>query len=315
MINIDKVIFAFKTRIQYHNKEVFQFDKLKEKISKIDSINEKLHSDDFAEELNSLLPYKFGNTELKEVSLKQIKTHYKYNFYVYVSNILIGILQFETHGNSRNYGYLTLNNETLYNGDWRLYKQAINDLELEINHISKLDLAYDSTINPTKKYLQIIKDIENEIIINGVKINNRNVLLQTPYFISYGTLNEPLKYPQIHFATQDKSTTIKVYNKSEEVENSKKSYIKETFKSIKNEENKPIYRCEVSLNTHSINRIIEEVVKENDLDCEEEGLSILLERLESNDYLLQLHKTSMMRLIRYSHKGKKRKTLLSYYNI
>ena len=78
---------------------------------------------------------------------------------------------------------------------------------------------------------------------------------------------------------------------------------------------KDIYRCEVSLTTHSLNRIVNDIIKVNDLDTEEEGLTIFLTNLEDNDYIQQLHKESMFRLIRYSHPGRRRKTLVSYYNI
>lgn len=320
MVHIDKLILAFKTRIEYPY-EIFQFERLKSKIEKIDnedmkSLNEILDSKKQTLAQSSDTPYKFNRTELKTISLKEIKTHYRYNYSVLVDNKNIGILQFETYGNSKQYGYLTLLNKTLYNGDWKLYKQAVKDLQLVINHISKLDIAYDSTINPTKRYLEIIRDKQNEIIINGDKITDRNKLLESPYFVVKGTLEEPFKYPKIYFCTMDKSTIVRNYNKSDEIEkHSHKEYIKEMFKDIKDSDIKDIYRCEVSLTTHSINRILNDIVKQNNLDVETDALNIFLNQLEDPAYLLQLHKDSMFRLFRYSHKNKKRKTILSYYNI
>ncbi len=312
MIFIDKLTLAFRTRIEEGEREINLFNGIEKAIEKIDKYNE--HSEmDFIEYLEStdFKPYKFGNTELQKAEIKKIKTHFRYNYYVLVNNIKIGLLQWGTFGNCRNYGYLNLLNETLYNDNWKLYQQAIKDLGLCVYRISKLDIAFDSLMNPTKRYLEAVKDRRNEIVINGDMIKDRSKLLLSPYFITYGTLDDPLKYPQIHFTTKDKSTTIKVYNKTEEIENnSHKDYIKEKY----NEIEKDIYRCEISLSSHTLDRIIWDIAEKNDLGYME-GLDYILDKLEDNNYLLQLHKDSMYRMIRYSHKGKKRKTILSYYNI
>ncbi|MCM1141089.1 MAG: hypothetical protein NC453_21180 [Muribaculum sp.] len=321
MIHIDKLILAFKTRIQYHNKDVYQFEDLRNRFSIIDKeglqqFNEVVDSKKQTLAQTNFRNYKSNRTELEWISLEDIRTHYRYNYYVIVDDKKIGVLQWETYGNGMQYGHLTLLNNTLYNDDWKLYKQAIKDLQLTINHISKLDIAYDSTINPTKRYLDIIKDKENEIIINGVKVKERNQLLESPYFNVKGTLDEPFKYPKIYFCTMDKSTLIRNYNKSKEIENSShKEYIKNKFKDIKNSEHKDIYRCEVSLTSHSINRILEDISKHNNLDVETDALAIFLNQIEDPAYLLQLHKEAAFRLFRYSHKGKRRKTILSYYHI
>ncbi len=307
MIHIDKLVIAFKLRIEYFNSVTYQFDTLKRELEKIDRLNDNPNLD-LIEYLNTeITPYTFGKTELKRADLKEVKTHFKYNYWVFVDNKKIGLLQWETYGNGKNYGYVTLCNEVLYNEDWKLYKQSIKDLKLTISHISKLDIAYDTPINPTKRYLDIICDKENEIIINGDIIKDRNKLLKTPYFLVYGTLNEPYKYPQINLNTKDKSSTIRCYNKTEEInEKSHKNYIKEKFNG-----DKDIYRCEVSLNTHSVNRLVDNIINTNGFDTEEEGLNLLLKNLESTDYLLTLHKKTLFRLFRYSKRGEK----LSYYNI
>lgn len=311
MVHIDKLKLAFNIRLQYCNCEIWQFDKLAKKLENIDKLND--HSDkDFVEDMNTEIePYLFNKTELKEATLTEIKTHFKNNYWVYVNNIKVGLLQWESHGTNKNYGYFTLLNNTLYNGDWKLYKQMLNDLQLTISHVCNLDIAHDSTVDITKKYLRIISDKKNEIIINGNRINNRDMLLQSPYFITFGSLNEPMKQPQLYLRTKDKSTTVRCYNKSEEIEEkSHKEYIKEKYKNTEND----IYRCEITLNTHSLNRIINDIITANNFDTEEEGLTLFMKSIEYKEYLLKLHRDAMFRLIRYSHKGEKRKTIISYYN-
>ena len=144
MINIDKLILAFKIRLQYHNCEICQFDKLTKKLEEIDRLNDNPDMD-FVEDMNTeTVPYKFGKTELKRADLTEIKTHFKHNYWVTVNNIKIALLQWETYGNSCNFGYMNMLNNTLYSEDWKLYKQAIRDLKLSVSHISKLDIAFDS---------------------------------------------------------------------------------------------------------------------------------------------------------------------------
>lgn len=282
---MDKLVLAFKLRSEGFNSVSYQFEALQKQIDKIDNLN-NYPTEDLIEYLNrEIIPYKFGKTELKQADLKEIKTHFKNNYWVFVGNKKIGKLQWETYGNSRNFGFLELSNEALYNGDWKLYKQVIKDLKLTLSHISKLDIAHDSVINPTKRYLNIIRDNSNEIIINGTMVKDRNEFLLSPYFIVYGTRNNPFKYPQINFSTKDKSTSVKCYNKTEEIDrHSHKNYIKEKFFS----ENTDIYRCEVSLNTHATNRLVNDIIEDNNLDLFADGLILLLERIEDNNYLLKL---------------------------
>lgn len=287
MIIIDKLILSF---------DVSQFKAIEARLNY--SIND-FAFDDFIALQGAY--HQFNRTKLQRIDLRDIKTHFRENYWVFVDNNKIGKLQWLTNGTSAKYGYLTLCNHTFYNGDWKLYKQAIMDLSLTIHNVTRLDIAYDSDINPTKRYFQIINDRENEIVINGVRIKDRKKLLDSPYFLSYGSLDLPFSNPQIHFATKDKSTTCRTYNKTLEIEtSSNKTYILESYDNIIKGFESDIYRCEVSLSSKVLSRIAD-----NDLNK-------FLERLEDEGYLLALHRESMMRLFRYSKKGK-RKTLLSYY--
>ena len=289
MINIDKLIFSF---------HITQFETIENALE-----NDSNDDYDFDDYISLYGAYnQFNRTKLQRIDLKDIKTHFRENHWVYVDNKKIGILHWGSYGTSKNYGYLTFCNHTFYNGDWVLYKQALHDLNLTIHNISRLDIAYDSTINPTKRYMKIAKDDEYEIVINGNVVKDGNKLLKSPYFLIYGTRKEPLKYPQIHFVTKDKSTSCRTYNKSEEVSTSShKTYITDLFESKEKDYNSDIYRCEISMNSKILSRIVGEDV------------TGFLTRLEDEDYLLSLHRDSMMRLFRYSKGGGKRKSLLSYY--
>ena len=290
MTNIDKLIFSF---------HITQFETIQNALEN-DSNNNDFDFDDYIALQGAY--HQFGRTKLQRVDLKDIKTHFRENHWVYVDNKKIGILHWGSYGTSKNYGYLTFSNQTFYNGDWVLYKQALQDLSLTIHNISRLDIAFDSTINPTKRYRKIVRDKENEIVINGIRIRDRREMLNSPYFLTHGCLDEPLECPQIHFSTSDKSTLCRTYNKSEEVAtHSHKIYITDLFESKEKCLDSNIYRCEISMNSKILSRIVGD------------DIGRFLEKLEDEYYLLALHRDSMMRLFRYSKGGGKRKTLLSYY--
>ena len=312
MITLDKLVFAFKLELESEKGIEKPFAVITDKIASIDLINEDNDFFDFIDseyvpnETYEPQQYKWNETELRDVDLSEIKTYFKYNYWIYYKDVKLGILQWGSYGTTSKYAYATITNECFYNGTWVLYKYAFRDLSLTINNITRLDIAYDSTINPTKRYMQIVKDEANSIVINGKKVNNRDKLLHSPYFICHGSLNKPLQHPQIHFTTLDKSILCRCYNKTSEIQVSNKNYIKEFHSRCLKVTKSDIYRCEVSLNSKSIKRIVETL---------EDGLCEFVKLVETDVYLLQLHKETMLRMFRYSSNGKeKRKTLLSYYH-
>lgn len=121
-------------------------------------------------------------------------SHYKHNFDLHFQGVTVGMLQVETYQyNANKYAYLSIYNECLYNRQWLLYKQITERLHLTISHITRLDIARDTTTDPARKYLRIVSDPSNEIIINGKMVKDRDKLLHSPYFISTGTLNNPMQ--------------------------------------------------------------------------------------------------------------------------
>lgn len=313
MISIDKLTLAFKLQEYDGSTLINQFERIERKIEEQTKENE-YHDFDFSDYSTLRAPYiEFNRTKLVEVDLKEVVTHFRFNYWVFVDQKKIALLQWCSNGTTKHFGYMSLINESLYDGDWKLFKQAISDLGLVINNISRLDIAFDSPTNPTDKYLRIAKNPNNEIVINGNIVKDRNQLLKSPYFITYGTLNEPLKYPQIHFKTTDGSTKCRTYNKSEEIkEHSHKTYIEELLRRVIKRDETNIYRCEVSLNSKVLYRIIEEIGKSENLSGNK-SLEVFLSRLEDTTYLTHLHQSTMMRLFRWSKKGKtKRKSILTY---
>ncbi len=236
-------------------------------------------------------PNIFGRVELRQNN--EIKTHYKNNYDVIYKGIKLGLLYWETYGYGNEYAHFKFFNNVLYNGEWILYKEAFKDLKLLVNHITRIDLANDSNINICKRYLKIINDTNNEIIINNTLIKDRNKLLESPYFYVRGSLDNPYQDFTINFISKDKSLKLIGYNKTNEIsEHSHKTYqIKNSFK------NETIYRLEVSITAKQLNR-------------EDFETSKLLEDLETNRYQEKLFDKYLRKLFRYSHPRQPRKTLL-----
>lgn len=223
------------------------------------------------------------------------KSHYKYNYKIMLNNSEWGELYWETYKVPNKYAFIKLNNKILYNSEWQQYNTIITALNLTVSHISVIDLCCDNTVNFADRYLRIISNKANEIVINGKLIKNRNKLFNNPYFIVSGSLNNPQCNWSINFTTIDKSLLFRGYNKTLEIiQNSGKNYQISTDEEV-------IYRSEISIGAKQLNR--------NEL----KNITVfeLLELLKNNNYRYRLFIKYLMRLFRYGKHNKKRKTLIS----
>ena len=233
-------------------------------------------------------------------------SHYKYNFDLHYNGVTVGMLQCETYKyNANKYAYITIYNECLYNNrQWLLYKQITERLHLTISHITRLDIARDTHTDPTRKYLRIVSDPSNEIIINGKLVTDRNKLLHSPYFISTGTLNHPLQHHSIYLASDNKTLMARGYCKTDEVDqHSGKQY------QLHDEDGKPLYRLEVSISGRQLKPHDAELFQADETPIFARNSTPLLQRIEHANQLGKLFNQYMHRLFRYSRHGEKRQTL------
>lgn len=233
------------------------------------------------------------------------RSHYKHNFDLHYNGVTVGMLQVETYQyNANKYAYLTIYNECLYNRQWLLYKQITERLHLTISHITRLDIARDTTTDPTRKYLRIVSDPSHEIIINGKLVKDRDKLLRSPYFISTGTLNNPMQQHSIYLQSEDKTLIARGYCKTNEVkQHSGKQY------QLHDEEGKPLYRLEVSIGGKQLRKHDEELMQTDETPIFARNETPLLQRIEHPNQLGKLYYQYLQRLFRYSRHGDKRQTL------
>ena len=235
----------------------------------------------------------FGNTSLTEKE-DATKSHFKHNYDVYVNSIKIGYLEFTTYGLVDKFAYFTLYNDVLYSDKWLLYKQFISDTSLCIRHISRLDIALDVRTDLTQKYLSIITNRGNEIVVCGsvVKDEERGKYAKWQRFICGGSYDEPLYNKSLYLSTHDNSLLMRIYDKRIEIEeHSGKKY-------ADLDGDTDFFRCEICVTAKQLNR------HENDL-------TRLLDEIENPRALLALHRKYMYKLFRYTpSQTKKRLTLI-----
>lgn len=232
-------------------------------------------------------------------------SHYKHNFDLHFQGVTVGMLQIETYAYHANkYAYLSIYNECLYNRSWLLYKAITERLHLTISHITRLDIARDTYTDPTKKYLRVVSDPTNEIIINGKLVRDRNRLLHSPYFITTGTLNAPLLHHSIYLRSEDKTLIARGYCKTDEVkQHSGKQY------QLPDDEGKPLYRLEVSISGKQLKKQDAELFQTDDTPFFARNSTPLLQRIEHPNQLGKLYYQYLHRLFRYSRHGEKRKSI------
>ena len=153
-----------------------------------------------------------------------------------------------------NFVWLRLENRVLYNEfELRKIYDFCESLNLKFNNFTLLDVVIDLKMNVVSFIRSLYKDLSNDTIFNGKKIENRKEVIEgMPQF--YSTTLDKLVYPTIYFkqyaAIHDKTKGVVVvaYNKLAEIKNaSEKQYILDYYGNPKT-----LHRLEVHLNAKQI---------------------------------------------------------------
>ena len=157
--------------------------------------------------------------------------------------------------------WISLNNETLYSGDFHFLTYIEQRLGLIFHHITTLDLALDTPfgVSPLVKAYLHNKDVTT--ILNGRRITDRDEDRAEISYMTSGSLNKQDKYKTVSIkqrhAIKDKSKgiTVLTYDKAAEIGNSSdKQYILDYYGNPKR-----LYRTEVHLNAVDIKNFIERI--------------------------------------------------------
>ena len=150
--------------------------------------------------------------------------------------------------------WLSLNNETLYNGDIQFATCIEHRLGLSFYHVTTLDLCLDTPFSISPLIKSYAHNESVTTILNGKRIRNRDEDRPELTYTTSGSLNKQGKYLTVSIkqrnAIKDKSkgVTVQTYDKAAEIRNSsKKQYIMDYYGNPKR-----LYRTEVHLNAEDI---------------------------------------------------------------
>ena len=146
--------------------------------------------------------------------------------------------------------WLSLSNETLYNGDIQFATCIEQRLGLSFYHVTTLDLCLDTPFSISPLIKSYAHNESMTTILNGKRIMNRDEDRPELKYTTSGSLNKQGKYLTVNIkqrnAIKDKSkgVTVQTYDKAAEIRNaSKKQYIMDFYGNPKR-----LYRTEVHLN-------------------------------------------------------------------
>ena len=146
-------------------------------------------------------------------------TAYKYNYRVEYDGMVFGYLYYETYLLRREKIYLRLANYTLYNeGYWQLLRDFETDCGLKFVHISKADIALDTTVDTSKLVYAMMKGFKSiEWVVNGHRVLDRNATIQKLFWTTSGSLNDPDKNRTL-YVTQTEGLELCCYDKTTEID-------------------------------------------------------------------------------------------------
>lgn len=159
----------------------------------------------------------------------------------------IGHLHFGTPNPNRQNVYVLYENDALYNKMWLASRFYIEEaLGLEFKQISKLDIATDFNFNISRRFYQVYKNGNLDLIINGKKTHGLNTKVRDVVHITGNTTRKrPLANPTPVVKNADGSLALRAYNKGEEIdETSGKEYVRDATGFSR------LWRLEVSCGTH-----------------------------------------------------------------
>ena len=163
------------------------------------------------------------------------------------------------HTNGLRKVWLSLNNETLYSGDFHFLTYIEQRLGLTFHNITSLDLCLDTpfAVSPLIKTYAHSQNVTT--ILNGKRITDRDEDRPELTYTTSGSLNKQGKYLTVNIkqrnAIKDKGRgiTILTYDKAAEICNaSDKQYILEHYGTPRR-----LYRTELHLNAEDIKNYVE----------------------------------------------------------
>lgn len=169
----------------------------------------------------------------------------------------IGHLHFGSPNPHRQHVYIVYENQALYNTVFVAIRYYLEDvLGLTFRQVSKIDIAVDFNFCIVRRFYQLYKNSEYDLIINGKKIEGVEQKVADVLHITGNTTRKrPMANPMPVVKNSGGSLSLRLYNKTREIEEeSHKDYITDAVGFAR------MYRIEVSCGNHkalkpSLNRL------------------------------------------------------------
>lgn len=232
--------------------------------------------------------------------LLRVKEEDMMQLQIYTDNTFIGTLTLNNSNKYKGLCFFTFDNRNLY-CDWTecydigkhnyifLWDEIADDLGLEYNSLTEVEVAFDTTSNIISKTLKLIKNFEYEMYVNGKKVDDKKI---ENYFECYSrTRTKKDKHPTLYFAMKkDGAPKMRIYNKTEEIKdnNNRKEYINYWNGFGK----KTTYRCEVVIKSN----YFKEYCEKNNIDMYFSSI------LQDEDMLIALWYDFVYRLVHFKDK-------------
>lgn len=159
----------------------------------------------------------------------------------------IGHLHFGSPNPNRQHVYIVYENQALYNAKSVAKRYCLEDaLGLEFRQVSKIDIAIDFNFCIIRRFYQLYKNSEYDLIINGKKIVGVDQKVADVLHIAGNTSRKrPMANPMPVVKNSGGSLSLRLYNKTREIdEESHKDYIIDAVGFAR------VYRFEVSCGNH-----------------------------------------------------------------
>lgn len=206
----------------------------------------------------------------------------------------IGHLHFGSPNPNRQNVYVVYENDALYNKMWLAVRFYIEEaLGLEFKQISKLDIATDFNFNIIRRFYQVYKDGNLDLIINGKKIHGLNTKVRDVVHITGNTTRKrPFANPTPVVKNADGSLTLRAYNKGNEIdETSGKEYVRDATGFSR------LWRLEVSCGTH---KALKSVLDKLDMTDEDLYADLGIERVRICIFKSMIDKLIRVRRTRHN---------------
>lgn len=129
-----------------------------------------------------------------------------------------------------------------------------DDLKLEFNNITYVEVAMDTTRNYVNKTRKYIRDFERyDLFINGNLIKDETATIPN-YLKAYSSSRKKMsRQPTLYFRHREQDgLQLKIYNKRKEMTESEPSKLKYIPQWLSFGENAPIYRAEITVRNRDI---------------------------------------------------------------